>query len=293
MAKFPVSVIIPTMEREEITLATLKSFENQTFINFELIVLDQTTPPSEQLSTFNSNVYYYRYHHIRQKSLPNARNVAAKIAQGAILIFVDDDVIPAPDLVSSYINEFETHDDSVWVIGGRVYEAHTKIMSERSNISGGYITNYGKTLKNFSAEDYSECDWVVGCNFAVRKRRYLEIGGFDTNYIGNAMLEDGDFCFCVRSNGGRVIFSPKPQLEHLRAKSGGTRQLNMDLGMFYRSHNTVYFFRKHHKHRYLPIVFFYLNGVALKDFIQRKHSFKSFFCGLKGFVMGFGTTIRN
>ena len=293
MRKFPVSVIIPTMDRDEFTLATLKSFENQTFNNFELIVLDQTTPPGRQLATFNSDVYFYRYHHIRQKSLPNARNAAAKIAEGSTLIFVDDDVIPAPDLVSSYIDEFKKYDDSVWVIGGRVYEAHTNIMSEHSSITGGYITNYGKTRKNFSAENYSECEWVVGCNFAVRKDKFSEVGGFDVNYIGNAMLEDGDFCFRVRSNGGRVIFSPKPQLEHLRAKSGGVRQTDVDLGMFYRSHNTVYFFRKHCRRRYLPIVFLYLNGVALKDFLEKKHSVKAFYCGLKGFVKGFGTAIRN
>lgn len=291
MRKFPISIIIPTLDRGDITLATLKSFEHQTFADFELIALDQTTPPDQQLAAFRTDRYHYRYHHVNQKGLPNARNVAAKLSEAPLLVFVDDDVIPEPDLVSKYVEAFQKSDDSVWVIGGRVHEEGSKIMSERENISGGYITNYGKTLKNFSADSPSECEWVVGCNFAVRKDRYLEVGGFDTNYIGNAMLEDSDFCYRVRSKGGRVIFSPNPQLEHLRAQSGGTRRFKVDYSMYFRGHNTAYFFRKHNKRVFLPIVFFYLNAVALKDFFRKKHSIRAFYSTWKGFMKAFSTKL--
>lgn len=289
--KYPITIIIPTVDRADITLTTLKAFECQTFTDFELIVLDQTTPPAEQLATFNTDGYQYRYHHVNQKSLPNARNIAANIATGTLLLFVDDDVIPDPDLISNYIEEFENNDESVWLIGGQIHEAGSKIFSERNDISGGYITKYGKTLKNFTSKSYSECEWVAGGNFAVRRDKLLEIGGFDTNFIGNAMLEDGDFGFRIRSNGGRVLYSPKPNLEHLRIKTGGTRRLNVDYSMYYRSHNTVYFFRKHNRRLFLPIVFLYLNAVAVKDLLQKKHTIKAVFYTWKGFVKGFFTKL--
>ena len=143
------------------------------------------------------------------------------------------------------------------VIGGRVIEQGSTIMNKDSDIIGGEITFYGKTKKNFSANKYGNCQWVVGCNFGVRRDYLLEIDGFDKNYKGNAMLEDCDFCFNVKKCDGMVLFSPKPTLEHLRVPTGGTRQLKNSKGMYYRAHNTVYFFRKYGKRRFLFFVFLF------------------------------------
>jgi GT2 family glycosyltransferase len=289
--KYTISVVIPTLDREEITLATLKSFENQSFRDFELIVLDQASPASARLAAFKTEAYRYRYHHHDEKSLPNARNVAARIAEGAILLFVDDDVVAQRDLVWQYFHEFNKQDKSVWVIGGQIHESNSNIFREKEGIAGGYVTYYGKTLKNFCAADHSECQWVGGGNFAVLKEKFLQVGGFDANFIGNAILEDGDFGFRVRSSGGRVLYSPYPVVEHLRAKSGGTRRFNNDFSMYFRSHNTVYFFRKHKRKVYLPIVFLYLSAVWLNDLIQKKHSIKAYYYTLKGFMKGFATKL--
>ncbi len=289
--KHRISVVIPTLDREDITLATLKSFEQQTFRDFELIVLDQASPASERLAAFKTEAYCYKYHHHSKKSLPNARNVAAQIAEGPILLFIDDDVIADKDLVWRYVDEFNKQDQSVWVIGGPIHEADSNIFHEKEDIAGGYVTYYGKTLKNFCAANYAECQWVGGGNFAVRKEKFLQIGGFDDNFIGNAILEDGDFGFRVRLNGGRVLYSPYPGVEHLRAKSGGTRCFNNDSSMYFRSHNTVYFFRKHNRRAYLPIVFLYLGAVWLNDLMQKKHSTKALYYTLKGFIKGFSTKL--
>lgn len=286
MASFPASVIIPTLDRADIVHDTLRMFENQSFKDFELIVLDQTTGRNQQLSDFQSEKYHYKYHQITEKSLPNARNVAAGIASGNVLIFVDDDVLPEPDLVRDFLAEFENSGDKYWLIGGRITEKGSNILSERKNIAGGYLTKYGKTLKNFSAEVYAECEWVAGGNFAIRRETFLALGGFDTNYIGNAMLEDTDFGFRVRSQGGRILFSPKPELEHTRAKAGGTRCVNVNLSMYYRSHNTVYCFIKNKMKKYLPIVFLYLLGITIKDLLARKHTIGAFINLIKGFNAG-------
>jgi len=286
MFSFPASVIIPTLDREEIVIDTLRMFENQTFKDFEMIVLDQTTAVNPRLSTFHTDVFYYKYYHITEKGLPNARNVAAKVAKGEILVFVDDDVIPEPDLISNYLEEFNKHGHGYWLIGGCVTEKGSNILSERKYITGGYLTKYGKTLKNFSSESYAECEWVSGGNFAIRREAFLKLGGFDTNFIGNAMLEDTDFGFNVRSHGGRVLFSPKPKLEHTRAKSGGTRCVNVNLSMYYRSHNTVYFFKKYNYTIRLPILLFYLFGVTIKDLLAKKHTIGAFEYMIKGFVAG-------
>jgi len=292
MVKDTLSVIIPTYNRNLIVLKTLGDFNGQTIKNFELIVLDQTQNPENDLVNFKSKKYNYSYFNIDEIGLPNARNVAAEKANGEILVFVDDDVIPEGNLVEQYLLEFKNNPEPNIVIGGKVIEPGSNIMNNNLKITGGQITFYGKTMKNFSSNEYENCQWVVGCNFAVRRDYLLEIGGFDKNYQGNAMLEDCDFCFTVKKYGGRILFSPKPMLEHLRASTGGTRQKNASKGMLYRSHNTVYFFRKHGLSHLLPFVIVYLNAVALKDFILRKHGVSAFILTWNGIYKGFITKIN-
>jgi hypothetical protein len=89
-----------------------------------------------------------------------------------------------------------------------------------------------------------------------------------------------------------VFFSPKPILEHLRAPTGGTSQSNTAKGMFYRSHNTVYFFRKYGRYRFLLFVFIYLNSVALKDWVQKKQGISAFIWTWRGFYKGFVTKLN-
>ena len=61
------------------------------------------------------------------------------------------------------------------------------------------------------------------------------------------MLEDVDFGFSINKSGGQVRYDPNPTIQHLRIPTGGTRDESADKSMYYRSHNTVYFLRKHHR----------------------------------------------
>ena len=100
------------------------------------------------------------------------------------------------------------------------------------------------------------------------------------------VMEDGDFGYAVKKIGGKVYYYPEPVIEHLRIQTGGLRQKAPAKGMFYRAHNSVYFFRKYGRRRFLFFVFFYLNGVALKELIKQKHGLSSFFWTWIGFYKG-------
>jgi GT2 family glycosyltransferase len=221
--------------------------------------------------------------------LPNARNIAAHLAKGELLIFVDDDILPDENFIMDFIKEFDKHYHENCVIGGRIQETGSDMMNTTPKIIGGNITSYGKPIRNFNSEKSGNCEWVAGGNFAVRKEIFLQIKGFDKNFIGNAMFEDCDFCFTVKENGGQVYYSPKPFVEHLRAVTGGTRQINKSKGMYYRAHNTVYFLRKHEFKLRLISTFFYLNAVAIKDLFLRRHGISAIFWSWMGYFKGFTT----
>jgi len=283
------SLIIPTFKRQNIVLETLNHLNDQKINEAEVIVVDQSPHKLDDLLNFKfkSPNLKFNYVKISKVGLPNARNIGAQSSKSELLIFIDDDCIPNSRLISSYISIFSNFDKKVWCVGGRVNEDNTTMFKQNNKIIGGYFTWYGKTLKNFDTDFNGQCEWAPGGNFAVLRNKFLKVNGFDTNYIGNAMLEDVDFGFSINKSGGQVRYEPSPIIQHLRIPTGGTRDESADKSMYYRSHNTVYFLRKHHRFFNLFPAFLYLNAVALKDLLQKKHSLFAFIWCWKGFLDGF------
>ena len=287
-----VSLIIPTYNRQEIVFQTLQYIKQQSISGFEVVLVDQTESNDSNLNNFKDDGFKYKYLKIKETGLPNARNVGAENAKGEILIFIDDDSIPDSDLIQSYMNLFNDYEKDKFCIGGRIIEKNTTMFKENNSIVGGWITWYGKTLKNFDTVKSGECEWASGGNFGLTKDLFIEAGGFDPNFIGTAVLEDGDFGYAVKKIGGRVYYYPEPVIEHLRIPTGGVRQNNPAKGMFYRAHNTVYFFRKYGRRRFLCFVFVYLNGIAMKEWIKQKHDLSSFIWTWIGFYKGLVTKLN-
>ena len=287
-----VSLIIPTYNRQEIVFQTLQYIKQQSIPGFEVVLVDQTESNDSNLNNFKDDGFKYKYLKIKETGLPNARNVGAENAKGDILIFIDDDSIPDSDLIQSYMNLFNDYEKDKFCIGGRIIEKNTTMFKENNSIVGGWITWYGKTLKNFDTVKSGECEWASGGNFGLTKDLFIEAGGFDPNFIGTAVLEDGDFGYAVKKIGGRVYYYPEPVIEHLRIPTGGVRQNNPAKGMFYRAHNTVYFFRKYGRRRFLCFVFVYLNGIAMKEWIKQKHGLSSFIWTWIGFYKGLVTKLN-
>jgi len=287
-----VSLIIPTYNRQEIVFQTLQYIKQQSISGFEVVLVDQTESNDSNLNNFKDDGFKYKYLKIKETGLPNARNVGAENAKGEILIFIDDDSIPDSDLIQSYMNLFNDYEKDKFCIGGRIIEKNTTMFKENNSIVGGWITWYGKTLKNFDTVKSGECEWASGGNFGLTKDLFIEAGGFDPNFIGTAVLEDGDFGYAVKKIGGRVYYYPEPVIEHLRIPTGGVRQNNPAKGMFYRAHNTVYFFRKYGRRRFLCFVFVYLNGIAMKEWVKQKHGLSSFIWTWIGFYKGLITKLN-
>ena len=84
-------------------------------------------------------------------------------------------------------------------------------------------------------------DWVTGACLLVRRQDAEAAGLLDERYF--MYCEDVDFCAAVRTNGGKVYFTPLAQIVHLR---GGSWTPGSRAGResYRRSH--LAFYRKHH-----------------------------------------------
>jgi N-acetylglucosaminyl-diphospho-decaprenol L-rhamnosyltransferase len=85
-----------------------------------------------------------------------------------------------------------------------------------------------------------DVDWVSGACLLVRREAAVTAGLFDERYF--LYEEDVDFCAGLRAHGGRILFTPRAELIHLRGRSrraaGGRSTTEYD-----RSH--LAFYEKH------------------------------------------------
>ncbi|MCS7063994.1 MAG: glycosyltransferase family 2 protein, partial [Methylacidiphilales bacterium] len=94
MPKF--SVIIPTYNRAPLLKQTLDSVLNQSFLDYEIIIVDDgsTDDTWQYLQSLRVKVTYYRQDN---KGPAAARNLGAQHASGDYLAFLDSDDLWHPD----------------------------------------------------------------------------------------------------------------------------------------------------------------------------------------------------
>ena len=94
-----VSIIIPTYQRPQLLLKTLKSLVNQTYKNIEILIInnypkDNLNPIVNQLKDRRIKLYTEK-----KKNTAHARNLGLKKAKGKYICFCDDDDLYLADKI--------------------------------------------------------------------------------------------------------------------------------------------------------------------------------------------------
>ena len=90
------SVIIPTFNRAEFLKKAIESVYNQTFKNFELIVIDSySTDKTDQIIQEFENIIYKKIN--KKGNISASRNLGIKSSKGKWIAFLDSDDIWSKD----------------------------------------------------------------------------------------------------------------------------------------------------------------------------------------------------
>lgn len=243
-----VSIVVPTYNREEILVDTIKSIfkEIERFgqenIN-ELIIVDQSINHSKNVSSFITECKkrpYFIYINEQTASLPNARNIGLSYVTGDIVLFLDDDVILCKKFLSKLLDGYK--DDDICSVVGAV----TIINKDKNNVllnnqsllkrivkkllciilGGGkplVISKTGLVLSKTDSSKKTLVDMGIGCNMSFRRELFDAIGLFDVNYIGNALREETDLFVRIKRANRHVLYKPDMRLLHVMANTGGCR----------------------------------------------------------------------
>ena len=143
----------------------------------------------------------------RPISAAAARNLGARLASGAYLLFLDSDCIAAPDLAERLL---ERHRSGCRLVGGSVAVE-----------PGPYWVRCDNLLvfaPFLAAGDAGLRGWLPSLNLSVERALFERSGGFDERFPG-AAGEDVDLCLRLRCMGAEPFFEPRAVVSHRPARA--------------------------------------------------------------------------
>ena len=147
-------------------------------------------------------------------------NLAADIARGELLVFVNDDVEVEPDWLDQLVATAES-DPSIGVVGSRILFGDGSVQEAGGIIWGdGPTTGIGRGLPAGSTEYMyvRDVDYTSANGILVRRQAWEEAGGFAEDYHP-AYYEDVDLCMAMRRAGWRVVYEPRAVIRHFESRS--------------------------------------------------------------------------
>ncbi len=166
-----ISVIIPAYNSESTIQATLESVFNQTFSDFEVILIndgstDRTVDILGQISDSRAKVFYYP-----NSGVAVSRNRGISHASGEFISFLDADDLWTPDKLEAQLQALITHPEAA------VAYSWTDCIDEAGNFlyHGMHISPSGYVLGDLLLQNFLQ----NGSNPLIRKTALLEVGEFD------------------------------------------------------------------------------------------------------------------
>jgi glycosyltransferase involved in cell wall biosynthesis len=243
-----VSVVIPTYDRLPLLRRVLAALSEQTYPDVELVVVsDGSTDGTDEYLRSDAkpaNVVYV----LQTNAGPAAaRNTGVRVATGAIVLFVDDDVVASPQLVEQHVSSHcaSSH------LGGRTVVIGPMVTPDDHDMSAWVRWEQQMLYKQYDAMDRG--DWAPTYrqfytgNASVPRASLLELGGFDTTF---RRAEDVELAFRLDGTGHRFVFNRNAVGYHYAERSFTSwLQIAQDYGT-----NDVVFAREHDRPELLEIM---------------------------------------
>jgi len=165
-----VSVIIPTYNRAHIVPQAIQSVLNQSYQEFEIIVVDDasTDNTGEVIKSFRDS----RIRYIRQNmnhGAPTARNLGAKVARGEYLAFLDSDDVWYTELLRNQLNALSGLSPDV----GFVYCGMVRKEGENISVMGPGVL--GETFDDL----LTRANGICTSSLVIRRVAFQAVNGFD------------------------------------------------------------------------------------------------------------------
>ncbi|MGE3907851.1 MAG: glycosyltransferase family 2 protein [Chloroflexota bacterium] len=209
------SIVVPTYNRCSGVERLLRALAEQTYPadQFEVVVVnDGSTDGTEALLRQIETPYRLQVLHQTNAGPAAARNLGVQQASARLIVFLDDDVVPSPNLLEAHAAAQGDADDLV-IVGPMSPPVNWRrsvwVRWEERQLQKQYDAmvqgRYGCTPRQF----------YTG-NASVPRRLLLAAGGFDDRF---KRAEDVELAFRMWSLGARFQYEPAADVLHYASRS--------------------------------------------------------------------------
>lgn len=232
-----VSIIIPTIGRQDELYRLLDSFAIQSKMPDQIIIIDQNKENNNESLRKYIDQLPIVYVHADFQSLTKARNLGVTYATSDIIGFLDDDIILEQDYIAAVLSFFHKNRTALGVQGliTNFDEGHVKKIGNmflytcyRYMALLFFLNRSGKrnklllSARNVYASNIARvqtCEWMSG--IGNYKRQVFTTYAFDESLGGYALGEDKLFSYPIhQQHPGTLYISPAIRCEHHHAETG-------------------------------------------------------------------------
>jgi GT2 family glycosyltransferase len=207
-----VSVVIPTYNRLPQLRRVLAALGEQTYGDVELVVVsDGSTDGTDEFLDSDARPANVVFVPQANAGPAAARNTGVRVASGALVLFVDDDVVASPELVAEHVG---SHRDGHTVVIGPM------VTPDDHDMSAWVRWEQRMLYKQYDAMERG--DWAPTFrqfytgNASVPRESLLELGGFDTTF---RRAEDVELAYRLAGTGHSFVFNRRAVGYHYAERS--------------------------------------------------------------------------
>ncbi|MDR7555593.1 MAG: glycosyltransferase [Armatimonadota bacterium] len=231
-AELDASIVVSTYNCRDQLAALLADLAAQEGA-FEIVVVDDgSTDGTAEMLDGLAHPHPVRVLRQRNQGLAVARNRAARVARGRVLLFLDPDLRLAPGLVAAHLRHYR---------GGALLAVQGRTVQDPATLQSTFMRAY-YLLPDLAPRRRDDLSYahVAARNFSVAREAFAAVGGFDETFRGYG-FEDLDLAYRLKRAGVRIVYEPAAVVRHVHV---------LDLAAVMRrqreaGRNAVYLWRKH------------------------------------------------
>ena len=207
MQKISFSIVVATKGRVALLVDLMKSvraardnYEGDS----EMLIIDDSSPEDSAKIQEACEQYGCRYVYF-ENAVSAKRNYGGKLAENEVILFLDSDCIATEHILERYAEKYT--DETVAAVAGPLEFVGEDTWFWKAIEATPYLTCF--YLPRF----VPKLEWGVTANFSVRRKVFLEVGGFDESFRRPAG-EDVDLGLMIKEAGYEINGSPEALVYH-------------------------------------------------------------------------------
>jgi tRNA (mo5U34)-methyltransferase len=214
-----VSIVINTLDRADWLRRLLPALETVDYPAFEVIVVngpsrDDTQPLLDGLAG------RIKARRCPEPNLSRSRNIGIAAAAGEVVVFIDDDALPANPQWLRHLVAPLVDDPRLGAVGGPVLRGD----EDAWEFQGRVASDYGELREPLEAaalglvtDGRRWVQYTQGNNCAFRRDALVAIGGFDETFTYD--LDEVDVCLRLARSGRPIGLAPRAIVRHYAASA--------------------------------------------------------------------------